>query len=77
MLNITGLSVQKNICLMNKVTYYGYVYLVTIGNKDYVVKVNHLDEFVSLMHDNGAIVVTEFTKSKVVFDNVHQWYKTL
>lgn len=62
---------------MNKVSYYGFVYLVTIGNKDYVVKVNHLDEFVSLMHDNGAIVVTEFTKSKVVFDNVHQWYKTL
>lgn len=62
---------------MNKVSYYGYVYLVTIGNKDYVVKVNHLDEFVSLMYDNVAIVVTEFTKSKVVFDNVHQWYKTL
>lgn len=71
------LSAQKNICLMNKVSYYGYVYLVTIGNKDYVVKVNHLDEFVSLMHDNGAIVVTDFIKSKVVFDNVHQWYKTL
>lgn len=62
---------------MNKVSYFGYVYFVTIGDKDYVVKVNHLDEFVSLMHDNGAIVVTEFTKSKVVFDNVHQWYKTL
>lgn len=62
---------------MNKVSYFGYVYLVTIGNKDYVVKVNHLDEFVSLMHDNGVIVVIEFVKSKVVFDNVHQWYKTL
>lgn len=62
---------------MNKVSYYGYVYLVTIGNKDYVVKVNHLDVFVTLMHENGVIVVTEFTKSKVVFDNVHQWYKTL
>lgn len=71
------LFVLKNICLMNKVSYFGYVYLVTIGDKDYVVKVNHLDEFVSLMHENGAIVVTEFTKSKVVFDNVHQWYKTL
>ena len=71
------LSVLKTICLMNKVSYYGYVYLVTIGNKDYVVKVNHLDEFVSLVYDNGAIVVTEFTKSKVVFDNVYQWYKTL
>ena len=62
---------------MNKVSYFGYVYFVTIGSNDYVVKVNHLDEFVSLMHDNGAIVVTDFTKSKVVFDNVHQWYKTL
>lgn len=62
---------------MNKVSYFGYVYLVTVGNKDYVVKVNHLDEFVSLMHENGVIVVTEFTKSKVVFDYVHQWYKTL
>lgn len=62
---------------MNNVSYFGYVYLVTIGDKDYVVKVNHLDEFVSLMYENGAIVVTEFTKSKVVFDNVHQWYKTL
>lgn len=61
---------------MNKVSYFGYVYFVTIGDKDYVVKVNHLDEFVSLMHHKGVIVVTEFTKSKVVFDNVHQWYKT-
>lgn len=62
---------------MNKVSYFGYVYLVVIGDKDYVVKVNHLDEFVSLMHGNGVIVITDFTKSKVVFDNVHQWYKTL
>lgn len=62
---------------MNKVSYYGYVHFVTIGSKNYAVKVNHLDEFVSLMHDKGAIVVTDFLKSKVVFDNVHQWYKTL
>lgn len=71
------LSVPKITCLMNKVSYYGYVYLVSIEDKNYVVKVNHLDEFVSLMHDNSAIVVTDFTKSKVIFDNVHQWYKTL
>lgn len=71
------LSVLKIICLMNNVSYFGYVYFVTIGDIDYVVKVNHLDEFVSLMHHKGVIVVTGFTKSKVVFDNVHQWYKTL
>lgn len=62
---------------MNRVSYYGYVYFVTIGSIDYVVKVNHLDEFVSLMHDKGAIVVTGFVKSKLFFDNVHQWFKTL
>lgn len=62
---------------MNKVSYYGYVYFVSIADKKYVVKVNHLDEFVSLMHGNGAIVIFDFTKSKVVFDNVYQWYKTL
>lgn len=61
---------------MSKVSYFGFVYLVTVGNKDYVVKVNHLDEFVSLLHDKGAIVVTDFVKSKVFFDNVLQWYKT-
>lgn len=62
---------------MNKFDFYGYVYFVTIGSKSYVVKRNHLDEFVSLMIDNGAIVVTEFVQSKVIFDNVHQWYRTL
>ena len=61
---------------MSKVSYFGYVYFVTIGDKNYVVKVNHLDEFVSLLHENGVIIVTDFIKSKVVFDNVHQWYKT-
>lgn len=71
------LSVPKIMCLMNSVSYYGYVYFVSIYGKDYVVKANHLDEFVSLMHNNGAIVVTDFTKSKVIFDNVHQWYKAL
>lgn len=62
---------------MNKFDSYGYVYFVTIAGKDYVVKRNHLDEFVSLMIDNGAIVVTKFVQSKVIFDNVHQWYKAL
>ncbi len=62
---------------MNNVFYFGYVYFVSIGDKDYIVKVNHLDEFVSIMHDNGAIVVADFTKSKVIFDNVYQWYKAL
>lgn len=71
------LSVLKIMCPMNKVVYYGYVYLVSIGNKDYAVKLNHLDQFVAFLHDNGPIVVTAFVKSKVVFDNVHQWYKTL
>lgn len=62
---------------MNKVFFYGYVYFVSICDKDYVVKVNHLDEFVSLMHDNGAIVVTDFTKSKVAFAHEYQWFKAL
>lgn len=62
---------------MIKTSYYGYVYFVTIGERNYVVKVNHLDEFASLMHGNGVIVITDFTKSKVVFDNAYQWYKTL
>lgn len=62
---------------MNNISFYGYVYFVSIADKEYIVKMNHLDEFVSLMHGNGAIVITDFTKSKVVFDNVHQWYKTL
>ena len=68
-------SVPKIICPMNKVSYYGYVYLVSIDSKYYVVKVNYLDQFVSLMHGNSAIVVTAFRKSKVIFDNVYQWYK--
>lgn len=62
---------------MNKFIYFGYVYLVTIGDKEYIVKVNHLDQFVALMADNGVIVVSEFVQSKVIFDNVHQWYKPL
>lgn len=71
------LSAPKIMCLMNKISYYGYVYLVSIGSKDYVVKVNHLDQFVSLMHGNCAIVVTVFRKSKVNFDNELQWYKEI
>lgn len=71
------LFVQKIICLMSKKSFYGFVYFVTVCDKEYIVKVNHLDEFVSLMYNNGAIVITGFEKSKVVFDNVYQWYKAL
>ncbi len=60
---------------MNKISYFGYVYFVSIADNNYVVKVNHLNEFVSLMHDNGIIAIIDFEKTKVFFDNVHQWYK--
>lgn len=59
------------------IKFYGYVYHVTIGDKDYVVKVNHLDEFVALMHNNGAIVICDFVKTQVCFDYAHQWYQVL
>ncbi len=59
------------------IKFYGYVYLVSIGDTCYVVKVNHLEEFVALMHDCDSIIITDFVKSKVCFDYVHQWYKTL
>lgn len=59
------------------IKFYGYVYHVSIGDTCYVVKVNHLDEFVSLMHDCGSIVISDFLKTGVYFDYVHQWYKAL
>lgn len=59
------------------IKYYGYVYHVSIGDNSYVVKVNHLDEFVALMHDSGTVIISDFVKTKVYFDYVHQWYKTL
>lgn len=74
-LNITGLFVQKTICLMIK--FYGYVYHVSIGGSCYVVKVNYLDVFMAIMHGCGSVIVSDFVKTKVTFDNVHQWYKAL
>lgn len=62
---------------MNKFIFFGYVYFVTVGDKEYIVKVNHLDQFVALMADNGAIVISEFVQSKVIFNNAYQWYKAL
>lgn len=79
MLNITGSSVQKIICLMIK--FYGYVYYVRVeragSQKEYVVKVNHLDEFVTLMEKFDAVIVTELLKTHVNFEHKFQWYKSL
>lgn len=55
----------------------GSVYLVSVGGVDYVVKNNHLDEFVALMRDNGVIVITDFVMSQICFDYALQWYKKL
>ena len=62
---------------MSKTLYHGFVYFVSIGDQNYVVKINHLAEFASLMHDKGAVLVTDFVKTKVVFDHEHCWYKTV
>lgn len=59
------------------INFYGFVYHVRIGDKCYVVKANHLDEFVSLMHGCGCVVISDFVKTKVCFDYVHQWYKAV
>lgn len=69
------LSVQKIICLMIK--FYGYVYHVSIGDARYVVKVNHLDEFMALMHDCGLVIILDFVKTRVCFDYEYQWYKSI
>lgn len=79
MLNITGSSVQKVIYLMIK--YNGYVYYVRVeragSQREYVVKVNHLDEFVALMDKFDAVIVTELLKTHVNFEHKFQWYKSL
>jgi type IV secretory pathway TrbF-like protein len=67
------LSVLKIICLMSKI-YTGFVYHVSIAGSDYVIKHGHLDEFVALMHNQGAIVVNDFVKTKVCFAHVSMWY---
>lgn len=59
------------------IKFYGYVYHVSIDGKCYVVKVNHLEEFIALMHGCGSVIISDFVKTKVCFDYVHQWYKTL
>ena len=64
---------------MNK--YYGFVYYVLVERGDshtaYVVKVNHLDEFVALMEKFDAVIVTELLKTHVNFEHSYQWYKSL
>lgn len=59
------------------IKYTGYVYLVSRRGKDYVVKNNHLDEYVSLFRGDGPIVITDFVMSKIDFDNAFQWYKQI
>lgn len=79
MLNITDSSVRKIICLMIK--FYGHVYYVRVeragSQKEYVVKVNHLDEFVALMKEFDTVIVTELFKTYVNFEHKFQWYKSL
>lgn len=62
---------------MNNVSFFGYVYHVSIGGTCYVVKINHLDEFMAVMRGCGSVLVSDFVKTKVCFDNVHQWYKKI
>lgn len=57
--------------------YKGTVYFVTCNGVDYVVKNNHLDEFVALKRNDGVIVISDFVMSKIIFDDVFQWYKKL
>lgn len=79
MSNTAASSAQKITCLMSK--YYGLVYYVRVERadtqKEYVVKVNHLDEFVVLMEKFDAVIVTELLKAHVNFEHNYQWYKAL
>lgn len=59
------------------IKFYGFVYHVSIGGSCYVVKVNHLDEFMSLMNGCGSAVISDFVKTQVCFDYVYQWYKKI
>lgn len=63
------------------ISFYGFVYYVRVERanscKDYVVKVNHLDEFVALMENFDAVIVTELLKTHVNFEHKFQWYKSL
>lgn len=59
------------------IKYKGFVYLVSVHGEDYVVKINHLDEFVALHCGNGPIVITDFVMSQIDFEYALQWYKKL
>lgn len=63
------------------IKYYGFVYFVHVERgdsfKEYVVKINHLDEFVTLMGEFDTIIVEELLKTYVNFEHVYQWYKPL
>lgn len=59
------------------IKFYGYAYHVSIGDTCYVVKVNHLDEFMTLMHGRGPVIISDFVKTRVCFEHVYQWYKTV
>lgn len=63
------------------IKFFGFVYFVRVeradSTKEYVVKVNHLDEFVALMVEFDAIIVTELLKTHVCFEHKLQWYKAL
>ena len=69
------LSVLKIIRLM--INYTGLIYLVSVDGVDYAVKIHHLEEFVSLMHDSGVIIVNHLSMSQTSFDHDFQWYKKL
>ena len=58
---------------MSKI-YIGFVYHVTIADSHYVIKHGHLDEFVSLMHNQGPIVVNDFVKTTVSLAHGSMWY---
>lgn len=55
----------------------GFVYLASCRGVDYVIKCNHLDEFVSLYRGDCPIVISDFVMSQIIFDNALQWYKKL
>lgn len=59
------------------IKYKGYVYLVSLLGVDYVVKNNHLEEFVALHLCDGAVVINDFVVSQIEFDYAYEWYKKL
>ena len=59
------------------INFYGFVYHVSIGGNCYVVKINHLDEFMTLMRGCGSVIISDFVKTHICFDYEHQWYKKI